>query len=661
MSRFSRFLAAFRKPQPVTEATTSTVEQVVHKMTKQYVPQFRRELEHLKRARAAAEDPYYATRFFLMDVYEDNLENDAHVKAVFRKRIMNVTSQRYKITDASGEMNEEITNLFRERWFMEFLTLAMQATGFGFSLVGFDFSDGIRVICVPRRNVLPERGMIVMDASSREMDGVSFVDGDLANETILVCEDVHDLGLFNTSSPLSILKRHSFANWDAFEEIFGIPMRIMRTDSTNQRALKEKEKWLADMGTAAYAIFGHDDEIEIKESGSRDAYNVFNEKRKATNEEVSKLFLGQTMTTDNGSSNSQASIHADVEQQITSADMQRIAFLVNDELLPLLRENGIAIPDGDRFEWDTERGLDAVDRIAIDGVLLSNGIQLSREYLEKTYGVEVESLGLQFAAVAKKKRLTDSLHEQYAGLGFTAAENDFEEPDNTSVILDIIQHIWRTDGDLEQIPEEALEALAVTYTSSMVDGVLIGYGGGDMDTIDEATIKALSENVSVFSRVKAGSEYVDLTSLLLTDNELNTFSAFRKSALELHDIYNIDWLSAEYDTAINGALNSKRWNDAVRDADLFPMLQYKTAGDGRVRKDHKELDDIQLDINSAFWDTYFPPNGYRCRCDTISKATGEPTENPVTPTIPVIFRNNIGRTKVLFPPSHPYYANANKI
>ena len=68
-------------------------------------------------------------------------------------------------------------------------------------------------------------------------------------------------------------------------------MRTAKVASSDPRVKREVDKWLKDLGSAGWARFPEGVEIDIKESNSRDSFNVFNEKRKACNEELATLSM----------------------------------------------------------------------------------------------------------------------------------------------------------------------------------------------------------------------------------------------------------------------------------------------------------------------------------------------------------------------------------
>lgn len=47
--------------------------------------------------------------------------------------------------------------------------------------------------------------------------------------------------------------------------------------------------------------------------------------------------------------------------------------------------------------------------------------------------------------------------------------------------------------------------------------------------------------------------------------------------------------------------------------------QYQTAGDSHVRETHMAMDGRVFPADSKVWDTWYPPNGFGCRCTVVSK------------------------------------------
>lgn len=60
------------------------------------------------------------------------------------------------------------------------------------------------------------------------------------------------------------------------------------------------------------------------------------------------------------------------------------------------------------------------------------------------------------------------------------------------------------------------------------------------------------------------------------------------------------------------------WERIVRNAVRKPFLMYRTMQDERVRASHRAWDGVVLPVESPFWETHYPPNGWRCRCTVIS-------------------------------------------
>ena len=69
-----------------------------------------------------------------------------------------------------------------------------------------------------------------------------------------------------------------------------------------------------------------------------------------------------------------------------------------------------------------------------------------------------------------------------------------------------------------------------------------------------------------------------------------------------------------FSTNMRSASMAGRWAQITANADRRPYLQYRTAGDARVRPAHRQWDGRIYPVGDAFWSTHYPPNGWGCRC-----------------------------------------------
>lgn len=70
-----------------------------------------------------------------------------------------------------------------------------------------------------------------------------------------------------------------------------------------------------------------------------------------------------------------------------------------------------------------------------------------------------------------------------------------------------------------------------------------------------------------------------------------------------------------------------KWEQFQEDGDRY-NLQYRTARDGRVRPEHEALDRVTLPPSDPFWQSYFPPNGWNCRCTVVQVRKSKYPETP---------------------------------
>lgn len=92
------------------------------------------------------------------------------------------------------------------------------------------------------------------------------------------------------------------------------------------------------------------------------------------------------------------------------------------------------------------------------------------------------------------------------------------------------------------------------------------------------------------------------------------------------------------DTNAQVAYSAGQWariNDAKA---THPYVRYITRGDERVRASHAQWNGVTLPVDDPFWNTHWPPNGWRCRCRVQSMTRREYArrvdEGSITTTAP---------------------------
>jgi hypothetical protein len=347
----------------------------------------------------------------LLNVYTD-VDIDGQITGATEQIKNTVLGRSFRIQDAKSKKDKpELTELLQAKWFKDIIKLILDTRYWGHSLIqlGDVLTVGNKkkltgVELVPRNHVCPEFGVILRDPSDEFKSGIPYREGKIA-DWVLEVGGPKELGLFLKLAPHAISKKNMMAFWDQFGELFGMPIRIGRTSSTNPRDNSRIERMLADMGTAAYALLPMGTEIEIKESSRGDAYNVYDRRIERANSEIAKEILTVTMTMDNGASLSQSKVHENMFQAVVDAQADNVKDVINNDLLPKLRNLGFAFGENDIFDWDYAIDYTPEQQSTNEKMLLEH-YEVDPKYFEDKYGIKIlgkkERQPVQFSAEKKK-------------------------------------------------------------------------------------------------------------------------------------------------------------------------------------------------------------------------------------------------------------------
>lgn len=231
-----------------------------------------------------------------------------------------------------------------------------------------------------------------------------------------------------------------------------------------------------------------------------------------------------------------------------------------------------------------------------------------------------------------------------------------------SIIEDFAKQLH--EGNLSG--KEIHEGLYFETADKLAKAVTEGLGSEfAYDDPGNSLSQRLRSNLYQFSGAKSLTESAAFSELLNDEKgKLKSFSQYRKDIKALHGEYNEQYLSAEYGNAIAQAQMAGIWVQYGDD----DWLEFRTAGDERVREAHRKLDGIIQQKSSGFWKKYYPPLDWGCRCHVVP---GEAPAKPLTESEAStqakgsvsneVFFNNAGESGIIFSEDHPYYQSTKGI
>ena len=177
--------------------------------------------------------------------------------------------------------------------------------------------------------------------------------------------------------------------------------------------------------------------------------------------------------------------------------------------------------------------------------------------------------------------------------------------------------------------------------------------------------RRLTRSNYIFSGMKTFHELNEAFPSLLDENgNRKTFEQFLNDVRKIDETYNHNYLRAEFNFVQTSAEMAAKWERFMEDGDRY-NLQYRTAGDGKVRPEHASMHGITLPPSDSFWEDFYPPNGWNCRCTVVQvrKSKYPTTEHDEAIALGElgtgkdtkgIFRFNSGKEGKAVPDYNPY-------
>jgi phage gp29-like protein len=258
-----------------------------------------------------------------------------------------------------------------------------------------------------------------------------------------------------------LFKREGVTFWLTFLDKFGSPTvkGTYPTASDQDKIDKLLEACMAAASDAAIAL-PEGMQIELMEAsrGGKVSYQELVDKMDAS---ISKIILSQTMTTDNGSSNSQAQVHDTVKDAVVEADAAEICNSFNQGPVKWITEYNFPNAKLPKVKFLTETQEDLNTSADRDVKILSLGYQPTEEYIHETYGnnyVKVDQTNKSQGQTAPDKKTEFSEHTHDSDDIDNFAE-DASQSDHLSSVLQPVMDMINDEDSLENIRDQLIGTL----------------------------------------------------------------------------------------------------------------------------------------------------------------------------------------------------------
>ncbi len=140
-------------------------------------------------------------------------------------------------------------------------------------------------------------------------------------------------GLARTVAVCYMAKRWTAADWMAFLDIYGVPIRLGKYPASMAEKKSLLLKAVRSIGSDAAAVIPQEMEIELIETKGSANATAFRETIEYWDKQTSKCVLGQTMSSDDGASLAQSKTHEHVRFDIRDADGRSVSATINEQLI----------------------------------------------------------------------------------------------------------------------------------------------------------------------------------------------------------------------------------------------------------------------------------------------------------------------------------------
>ncbi|GAB6394603.1 MAG: hypothetical protein MdMp024_0915 [Bacteroidales bacterium] len=344
-----------------------------------------KDIGDFRKAVSAAESIEQPSRVKLYDLYTTALL-DTHLTSVLAKRKADVLSRKIEFT-REGKTDEKMAELIASPWFSKFLSDVLDTPWWGFSLFQFfTEKDGwMAYQLVPRKHVDPIRELITKRQG--DIEGIPWAE----YPDLLPVGEKRDLGNLMKGLPWALYKTGAAGDWAQYAELFGQPIREYvyngAIEEERLRVLKDAQE---DTGGSATYIHSSDSTMNILSQGMNGNGELYEKFVSVCNAEISKLVLGNTLTTEQGQKGARSlgEVHVKEEKKLVEEDKGYLLNVLNYQMTDTFTAFGFNTKGG-KFSFIDPKDPNELNlKMQIYIALMDKGLPVDDDEIYETFGIK---------------------------------------------------------------------------------------------------------------------------------------------------------------------------------------------------------------------------------------------------------------------------------
>lgn len=320
------------------------------------ISQTRRDIADLQRARTLALAATNPKQYLLQDIYTI-ISDDAHLTSQLNNRKEQTISAGFEMRSSDKKTDTRLTDSLNELDFMQDLFgHILDSEFYGYSLIELSVEDSTpKVSLIDRRNIVPDFGRFYPDAGLDNY--LEYRQAKEYRRWLLEFNSGH-LGMLNKAVPYVLFKKFAESCWSELCEIYGIPPRVLKTDTRDTQMLDNAEAMMRDVGAAAWFIIDTTEEFEFAQGVSTNG-DVYNNLIGHAKNEMSMLFNGAIIGQDTKNGNeSKEKVSMEILERLVQADKRMIETYMNSLVIPALYRIGWIPATTSKFRFTAAEDLD---------------------------------------------------------------------------------------------------------------------------------------------------------------------------------------------------------------------------------------------------------------------------------------------------------------